>query len=235
MATTTAPLTPHTDQTPAVAEVSKELSGVQWCSRFPGSLQESDLNEPFKTDLGKFIAAMRAAGMTVQVNATFRPDKRAFLMHYSGRVASGEIAPKDVPTYAAHKVTTYIAPQDQGEFAINFEIEWDHGDLAKSIQAADAMQRGYQTVFPPAYPSKHTARLAVDMWITWTGTAVEKPTPHFEITMKNGKNEDVIISTRMQNVDHDTACYNETLQAVGKSYGIQKLVRDKPHWSDNGR
>ena len=235
MATTTAALTPHTDQTPAVAEVSKELSGKQWCSRFSGSILETDLIDPFKTNLGKFIAAMRAAGMTVKINATYRPDKRAFLMHFSGKVASGEIAPKDVPTYATRKRATYIAPQDQGEYATNFEIEWDHGDLAKSMEAARAMQTEYSTVFPPAYPSKHTARLAVDMWITWVGTSVEKPAPHFEITIKNAKNEDVIISTKIQNVDRDTASYNQALQAVGESYGIQKLVSDRPHWSDDGR
>ena len=235
MATTTAPLTPHTDQTPAVAEVSTELSGVQWVGRFGGSRSENDLIEPFRTNLGKFIEAMRNAGMTVKVNATYRPDKRAFLMHFSGKLASGAIAPKDVPTYAARKVDTYIAPQDRGEYATNFEIEWDHGDLEKSKQAARAMQTGYSTVFPPAYPSKHTARLAVDMWITWVGVFVETPVPHFEITIKDAKNNDVIISTKIQNVEHDAASHDKTLQAVGETYGVQKLVSDKPHWSDDGR
>jgi hypothetical protein len=235
MATTTATLTPHTDQTPAVAEVSTELSGAHWVGRFTGSRLENDLIEPFKTNLGNFIAAMRSAGMTVKINATYRPDKRAFLMHFSGKVASGAIAPENVPTYAKHKVATYIASQDLEEYAADLEIEWDHGDLAKSKKAALAMQTGYSTVFPPAYPSKHTARLAVDMWITWTGVSVEKPTPHFEITIKNAKNEAVVISTKVQNVDHDTASHNETLQLVGRSYGVQKLVSDKPHWSDNGR
>lgn len=235
MATTTAPLTPHTDQTPAVAEISTELSGAQWVGRFIGSRSENDLIEPFKANLGRFIEAMRNAGMTVKVNATYRPDKRAFLMHFSGKVASGAIAPKDVPTYAAHKVNTYIAPQDRGEYAANFDIEWDHGDLEKSKQAARAMQAGYSTVFPPAYPSKHTARLAVDMWITWVGTPVEKPTPHFEITIKNAKDESVIVTTKIQNVDHDTASRNQILQAVGESYGVEKLASDKPHWSDDGR
>ncbi|RYX95834.1 MAG: hypothetical protein EOO28_10530 [Comamonadaceae bacterium] len=235
MATQNNRLTPHTDTTPVVVELATELSGSQWVDRFNGSSLESDLVDPFRTNLGNFIAAMRAAGMKVKINATYRPDKRAFLMHFSGKVANGAIAPKDVPTYAAHKVTTRIAPQDMDEYAINFDIEWQHSDLAKSLSAAADMQKGYKAVFPPAYPSKHTARQAVDMWITWTATAVEKPIPHFEITVKNADLEDVIISTNIKNVDHDTAASNAVLHAVGLGFGIRKLLSDKPHWSDDGK
>ena len=59
MTTTEATLTPTTDQTPAVAETSNELSGYQWVTRFPGSANTSDLTDTFRSAVDNFISALR--------------------------------------------------------------------------------------------------------------------------------------------------------------------------------
>ena len=79
MTTTEATLTPTTDQTPAVAETSNELSGVQWVARFPGSVSTSDLTSTFGSATDNFIAALRQAGAAVIISATLRPVERAYL------------------------------------------------------------------------------------------------------------------------------------------------------------
>lgn len=75
------------------------------------------------------------------------------------------------------------------------------------------MARAYGIVYPPALISRHTERAAIDMTITGI---IGK-------TIKNSDGKDVEIKT------------SSDLHAVGKGYGVIKLVDDEPHWSDNGR
>jgi hypothetical protein len=150
MATTvTAQLTPRTDTTPAVAEVSaEERSGPQWVSRFPGSASVDELAPTFKSSVMAFIAAIRAAGGSVSIAATYRPRERAYLMHYSSKISRGVIAANQVPAMPG------------------VNIEWVHDSDAASKTAAAAMARGYGIVFPPALISRHTERAAIDMTIS---------------------------------------------------------------------
>ena len=127
-----------------------EPSGVQWCSRFPGSRSADDLTEPFRSSAKAFLAALAAAtpraGVTIA--ATLRPPQRAYLMHWAWAIAHGT-DPQDVPAM-------------QG-----VDIIWDHPG---AVAAAQAMVAGYGMVFTAALNSDHTRGEAIDMDITWSGS-----------------------------------------------------------------
>ena len=70
------------------------LSGASWVSQFPTSKDVEDLASPFKDDLKEFLAALSAAGATVEISATYRPKERAFLMHYAFAIARKGLNPR---------------------------------------------------------------------------------------------------------------------------------------------
>jgi hypothetical protein len=207
MATAQAALTPTADNAPAVANIpAKELSGAQWVARFPGSASVDECIAPFKANLTSFIAALKAAGATVSIAATYRPANRAYLMHWSWEIVNSDADPKTIPSKAG------------------VNINWDHGDKAKSVQAAQGMVNGYgmqDLDVSPALSSKHVDREAVDMSITWTG----------DLAIKNADGTTTTIKS-----DPKTGM-NADLKTVGATYSVMKFVggtRDKPHWSSNG-
>jgi LysM repeat protein len=199
----------HTDKEHPVTVVSSptlELSGRQWCARFPGSSSLSTLNAAFKPKADKFIAAMRAAGITVKLNATLRPIERSYLMYYAFRICKGD----DV---------TKIPPQD------GVNIDWAHrdakgkADVAAAKAAARAMCAGYgvrpdsarQKVGRPGR-SRHNFGGAVDMNLSGY--------PHK--VMKDAKGDDVKIDGF------------SSLVAIGKTYGVLYYPAENMHWSDTG-
>jgi hypothetical protein len=168
--------------------------------KFPTSRSLDDLEADFQKKAKAFIDALEAAGATVQINATLRPKERAFLMHWCYHVAKGLKSPKSVPTMDG------------------VDINWDHGDDAKSRKAAQQMMDAYDIAFEPALASRHTEGKAVDMDISWSGT----------LKIKKADDTEVSIGIPRNGAD------NETLHGVGKSYGVQKLKKDAPHWSSDG-
>src|SRR5688572_14463830 len=62
---------------------SMTLSGSIWVSKFPNSRKVSDLEQPFKTNVERFLAALKNSGATVVIADTLRPAERAYLMHFS--------------------------------------------------------------------------------------------------------------------------------------------------------
>lgn len=203
--TATATLTPTTDQTPAVAEISNELSGVQWVARFPGSVSTSDLTSTFGSATDNFIAAMEQAGAAVTNRFTFRPPERAYLMHWSWKIVRGT-DPSSVPTMSG------------------VNIEWVHATNNASTQAAQAMVNGFQLQnlqVAPSLTSRHTQGKAIDMSISWSGN----------LSIVNSSGEVVLISTaprtgmnlRLQAVG---ASYGVIKFLGGDA--------DKPHWSTDG-
>lgn len=135
-------------------------SGPAWCTLFPTSQSLSDLVDPFRADASEFINALRTAGASVTISATYRPPERAFLMHYCCLVAGYR---------DAQKIFHQIAPSDVPPFA-GIDIDWTcGGDGGAARAAAVAMRQGYDIAFPAALVSRHTQRLAVDMTITFQG------------------------------------------------------------------
>ncbi len=97
-------------------------------------------------------------------------------------------------------------------------IDWVHADEKASQKAAQEMVDLFQIAFQPSLTSLHFSGQAIDMRITWTGT--------LKITGADGI--EVEIGTPLNGAS------NTDLHAVGKGYGVIKLLKDKPHWSING-
>jgi hypothetical protein len=125
-----------------------ELSGAKWVSRFPTSASVEALTPNFKSSVNSFIGAIKTAGGSVKISATYRPAERAYLMHYAWQIAHGAIKPSDVPAMAG------------------VNIKWDHGDAKASKQAAADMVKAYGIVYKPSLTTNHAQKTAIDMTIS---------------------------------------------------------------------
>jgi len=165
-----------------------------------------DLEPTFRAKVKEFIKALEDAGATVSVTATKRSARRAYLFHWSWRIALGKVAASAATAMAG------------------VDIQWNHGSTAQSKAGAREMVNGFGLAVPPAsnnapaLTSRHIQGKAIDMNINWTGT--------INVKKKNGTTVPVAFKT---NVNANTA-----LHAVGASYGVVKLTSDAPHWSNDG-
>lgn len=142
----------------------KNLSGQAWWhanqAKYPNSNHLEDLEASFRQKATEFIAAMQAAGAIVSVKATRRSKQRAYLMHFSWKIAKGTIGPAQVP------------PEP------GVDIIWDHGNSTASKMGAQEMVDHFGLVFQPSLNSLHIQGKAIDMDVTWSGT--------LQITNKSG-------------------------------------------------
>jgi hypothetical protein len=159
------------------APSGSQLSGAAWWHAnqglYPNSASISDLAPDFGDKAKRFIATMRAGGASVSVSSTRRNKIRAYLMHYSWTISSGEIAPADVP---AEPGCTII---------------WDHHDAERSRKAAQDMRDLFGLVHEPSLKSRHIEGNAVDMVIGWTGTINIRDAAGKQVTLStpaNGSN-----------------------------------------------
>lgn len=182
------------------AAVPASLSGAHWVAFFPTSRSIDDLAEPFRSNVTAFVKALRNAGADLSVSATFRPEERAYLMHFAWRIAREDLDPAEVPAKPSVPIT------------------WRHPTPAKSRAAARDMVNGYSIAFKPSLTSRHTAALAIDMTISWSGT----------LSIRQQDGTTLAIDTTPRNGS------NSRLIAVGHGYDVIKLLNDPPHWSDNG-
>ncbi len=182
------------------------LSGKAWWhanqSKYPNSRDVDDLEPGFRSRVEDFIGALRYAGASVNVNSTRRNAVRAHLMHYCWEVAYREIEPGEVPSRAG------------------LDIEWDHGDLERSREAAMEMVKLFHLAFKASLTSNHIKGKAIDMDISWKEALVlTRPAP---LLAK--------IDTRPRSGQ------NRKLHEIGAAvFGVKKLRSDPPHWSSNGR
>ena len=183
------------------------VSGPDWVAKFPPSTKVEDLVEPFRANVQRFLAALKAAGASVEIADTLRRPERGFLMHYSFRIARSGDDPAQIPPMAG------------------LDIQWLHKTLtgapdpANSKAAAEQMVVGYDIAFEPSLTSRHFVGKAIDMSIRWLNTLV--------IQTAAG------VTTAITSSPKDGAV-NPDLHKVGLSYGVIKLVSDRPHWSVDG-
>lgn len=130
----------------------KKLSGASWVQLFPPSRSIDDLDSSFRGNMTRFYNALKSAGASVYISNTLRPAQRAFLMHWSYRIAKEGYDPRNVPTKSG------------------VDIEWWHGSTSASVAAARDMVNAYGIVYRPALTSNHIRGLAIDMNISWNGT-----------------------------------------------------------------
>lgn len=187
--------------------VAKELSGALWARKFKGSSATSDLRGTFRHAVDDFISAMREAGIRVVINATYRPIKRSYLMHWSWRIGKGKVKAEDVPALEG------------------VDIEWSHSTTAESTKAAKELMSalGISTLGTrPALRSQHNSGLAIDMSISWGGV----------VTIKDASGKAVIIRTLPRTgMNRELAKVGQSY-GVRKYSGSGT---DVPHWSNNGR
>jgi len=182
------------------------LSGKDWWranqAKYPNSREIDDLEPGFRAKVEAFVASLRHAGATITVSSTLRNATRAHLMHYSWRIAYERLDPKDVPKRS------------------DLVIEWDHGDLEKSRQAALDMVKLFNLAYRPSLSSNHIRGKAIDMNISWKGTLeLTQPAPLLARIEGRPRTEQ-----------------NRELHQIGASvFGVRKLISDPPHWSFNGR
>jgi hypothetical protein len=180
---------------------------VDWANiNAKNSQSLDDLADPFKSNAKAFIKALEDAGAKVKVSATRRDASRAYLFHWSWLIALDKSKPSAAPARSG------------------VDIEWDHGDAAKSKAGAQEMVDGFGLAVPPksnvapSLTSNHIAGKAIDMDITWTGD------------LKVKKKDGTIVSVTFTSNPN----VNTKLHAVGESYGVKKLKTDAPHWSSDG-
>ena len=192
-------------------------SGPEWHSKFMFSRSLSDLVEPFQGNVRKFIEALVAGGVAVNITNTLRPPQRSYLMYYAREVASGRLTPDRVPAFEPRN----------GDAKVN--IDWQHiGEDGKpSAQDARAaavrMDRKYNAAeaIGRAYSSNHNGGMALDMGFSpdWGVGKV--------VLMADGTSRTIL--------------GKRDLIDVGASYGVKhwdfaqkKRKADKPHWSVTG-
>ena len=156
-----------------------EVSGPQWCARFPTSNKLEDLTPDFGDACRAFISAMQKGGATVSVAATYRPPERAYLMHWCCMIGNSGQDPASVPPMPG------------------VAIDWTHNHSpADAKAAAKAMMVKYEIQFPAALVSRHTQRRAVDMTIGWQGTLTitdfDGVTHKIASSPRNGSNPELI-------------------------------------------
>ncbi len=123
-------------------------SGPLWCKRFAVSRSLAALAEPFRSNAIAFVEALRFAGGIVTIGTTRVPPERAYLMHWSWRIAAGKTEPASVPAMPG------------------VEIDWTHGGNAEAAHtAAILMKHEYAMTSAPALRTRHTEGRAFDMTI----------------------------------------------------------------------
>jgi hypothetical protein len=129
-----------------------EISGPEWCARFPGSHSFEDLHPEWRGKVLAFVSALERGGASVEVQATLRPPERAYLMHWCWMIANLSQAPAAVPLMDG------------------VAIDWAHrGDARAARAAAAAMADRFGLQYLPSLASRHIFGRAIDMTISWNG------------------------------------------------------------------
>lgn len=194
----------------------KNLSGSSWWlanqAKYPNSTSIHDLEPSFLANVWTFLSALRKTHASVRISTTKRSYARAHLMHYSWKLAHGELKPSEIP-----KLT-------------GVDIEWDHGDLKTSIKAAQQMVDLFRMRGIAVLDSLHLTGKAIDMTISWTGT--------LKINQKGAKKW-VEINSIPRNGDNSEL--HKVGKTYGVIKFVSTLCRrderkcDEPHWSYNGK
>ena len=200
------------DLDPAPAPTPVQPSGRAWVARFPTSASVADCAQPFRDNLNAFIAALVAAGASVNIAATLRPPQRAYLMHWCWSIVKQKTDPHAIPPLDGVAIA-WVHVDARGNF-----------DPIASVAAAEDMVEAYgmQALnVAPALKSNHISGTAVDMAISWSGTLT--------INKRDGSAVQIDSLPR--------SGMNPDLKTVGASYGVIKFVggaSDMPHWSADG-
>ncbi len=193
------------------------LSGKAWWTAnqakptYANSMSIDKLDAAFKLKINAFKKAITDAGAKIVLSTTRRSENRAYLLHWSWKIAKGLVTADKVPA------------------KIGVDITWDHGDNAASKTAAQEMVTAANIRYQPSLTSNHIKGKAIDWTITWSG--------NLKIKNKQGK-EVEITSLPRHGGSGSTHNGNTDFHAVGKTFGVIKAKFTKidgPHWSEDGK
>jgi hypothetical protein len=174
-------------------------SGRGWAARFPVSTTTRDLTVPFRTNVDRFLAALRQAGATIIISSTFRTPERGYLMHWCWRIVNQNVNPTDVPSMAGvninwvHEGRTPQEARQRGVAAANEMV------IAFNIQRLGVA---------PALRSRHMLGFGIDMNIQWSGT----------LSIADADGNVVVIESIPR------TGLNQQLHRVGATYGVIKTT-----------
>ncbi len=193
------------------------LSGKTWWNANQGKTLYSNstsidkLEATFKLKVKAFKKAISDSNAKIVISTTKRSENRAYILHWSWKIAKGLVAADKVPAKSG------------------VDITWDHGDAIKSKKAAKEIVTAANIAYQPSLTSNHIKGKAIDWTITWTG----------DLKIKNKKGDEITItSTPKHGGSGTTHNGNTDFHAVGKTYGVVKAKFTKidgPHWSLNGK
>jgi hypothetical protein len=198
-------------------QIERNLSGPGWVDLFPVSDKLVDLESSFGESVTRFVNALEQAGARVEILSTAWPPERAYLMHYAWQIANEEIDPRLVPPIKEVDFDTDVS--------VDLDIGWWHGNLEDSQKAAEDMLKAFgidELEKAPLLPSRHVAREAIDMKISWGGRGLAVQDP---------------LGGELEITDPPFDETNPTLIALGAAYGVihyGEPDEDPVHWSVDG-
>lgn len=129
-------------------------AGRDWCLLYATGKTTQGLRQPFRRQVQSFIFDLERRGCTVRINATNRPAPRAWLMHWSWRIAREGYDPAAVPV------------------RVGLEIEWTREGAAEMVATYGMVARASLTSRHIDHDGKGAQ--AIDMTITgWDGPETE--------------------------------------------------------------
>lgn len=171
----------------------------------------------------QWCARFPASNSPDDLLADFRDRVLAFLSvlkHANARVAIADTYRPPERAYLMHWCWMVAQGADPAKVPPmhGVDIEWRHADGNASRAAAQQMVAGYRIVHEPSLTSRHIEHRAIDMTIAWDGV--------LSIRDFDGQMHSITSLPRSGS--------NAALVAVGRSFGVIKLLTDPPHWSDDG-
>lgn len=186
-----------------------QLSGANWVqiantSGWVNSTDFAALDSSWGPSAQAFVDGLRSAGATVRVTSGLRHPNRAFLMHFAWGVAHGQYTPAQANARC----------QAQG-----IDINWDHGNLAASKAAAQALVGAFGLVRQASITSNHIHGKAMDIKISNLPGSINM----------NGKTY-----TTQRGASNQSAA--ASVAPIGNDMGVKWFGSgDWVHWSHNGR
>jgi hypothetical protein len=235
--TPVATLSPQAPEAPTAAKApeapkddgaeKKRLSGKHWKNiadeKWPGSDSVDTLSDEFKPKAQAFLKILEENAISFVISATLRPKERSYLFHYCLEVASDPKKAMDIPKLDG------------------VDINWDHGDEAKSKTAAKEMADAFGLVGVAAHPSNHNGGDAIDFKMDFSkNTKDGKNVLRYkvgdkEISREIKVDDEAPINGKAAGMTIDNIGSRE-LSKAGEDFGVKRgLKNDIVHWSLTGQ
>ena len=206
-----------------------EPPGPRWTARFQqpmtdeGKLEELiAVNPRFGRAMRSLFVQLKAQGAFTWIEAAVRPRERGFLI-YGSWFVSRAASPKQL----ARRIRTL--ERYEADWGLEVPIRWRHPDgYEATVEAARAMADTYGVDYATprgARRSSHYGGRAVDL------VAVDLPR-RLELEAPDGATR--VFDLSDPSAPRDLSLTPALVRWIERHFGVAKLRRDYPHWSDRG-